>query len=103
MTENLKTEMVQALRSMLEHADSMTTKDLVEAVESIYEKALIADYMNTRDQHRQELQQRVLNALNQVDGHQPPVQEPPAPIKTTGVSEESINLTPEIKVVPAPD
>lgn len=102
MTENLNNALKNELQSALDNIDNISSKELVNVLEGIYEKALLADYLNDRNQRSQKVQNRVLSGLATLDKNDPK-SEAVKEEEVSPIAEESIHLSPEIKVVPHPD
>ena len=102
MTANLNNALRNELRSTLDHIDNISSKELVNVLEGIYEKALLADYLNDRNQRSQKVQNRVLSTLATLD-KSAPKSDALKEEETTPFAESAFHLSPEIKVVPHPD
>ncbi len=107
MAENLNTEIKKALENILAKYQTLTHQELTIQLETVYEKALLAEFLTERALRREELHKQIISKHAREESlpvnEATPTEFQEAALPTDDIAEQTINLTPEIKVVPHPD
>lgn len=113
MINELKSEIVEALKNLAKGAENQSLENLIGPIEQLYEKVLIADYLERRMLRRQRVQKSVLKNLESaleitetsiaIPEEKAPEKEEVAPKKSYEEPREVFNPHPEIVVVPHPE
>ena len=105
MIESLRAEIEKSLTNLAQLNNNQPLETLIEALEDVYEKALVADYLEKRMTRRNALQRRVISRMEDATAGEsaPIVLEEVVVEAPKQAAPQPVILTPEIKVLAAPD
>lgn len=114
MTQELKNGIKHSLQELQEKFTTLTTNEIANALETLYEKALLADFVATMEKRKSALLARVAQATEvhtTAPAEQPHTQTvqkeertpAPPPAETQQTAETAFTMNPEIKVLPHPE
>lgn len=106
MKENFKSELKAQLKQISKSIESSSLTDLANKIEDVYEKILLADYLETRNQKREKIHAKILKEASKAgtESSSLTTKKQKQPIGADAdFNEDNFSMTPEIKVVPHPD
>ncbi len=105
MIDSLRTEIEQTLTKLAKESTTQPLEALIEQLEKAYEKLLVADFLEKRAARRNALQKQVIAELGRAtaDDNEPILAPTHSVEQPERRAEPVFSMTPEIKIVPAPD
>lgn len=107
MIEQFRNDLEQRLSQLKSTAQSASLTEIANELESLYEQALVAELIETRNTKKSALFERVENAVANSPAPEPTFTEPhaeaPPATKPPVEAANPFPLNPEIKVVPVPE